>query len=181
MKRYLSPIIDKLQATFPPNRLMLIFAGPIVAVSAWISALITSNIPTVELPVGVVSGIVGGAVLVAIILLYKWFDQWQAGEPINVDADLEAAFDEIVAGHQAIDALIGNSEGVGKAIETLRERVGEQTINQAEIVDELFAIAATLDVKELLGTVAGVDEAPGEQVPSTAPADAAPPTAVAAE
>lgn len=95
--KLLNLIIDKLQATFPPNRIMLLLAGPIVAASAWTSALVSANIPGVELPVGIVAGIIGGAVLIAITLIYKWFDQWQRGEAIDFGADLEEVVEQFVA------------------------------------------------------------------------------------
>lgn len=170
--KFLSPIIDRLQAVFPPNRVMLLLAAPIVAASAWISGVVSTNIPGVELPVGVVAGIIGAAVLIAVTLIYKWFDQWQKGEPVHIGTDLENAFDEVVAGHQAIDTLLGHAEGVGKALEDLHQRVTTATINDTEIAAELKAIGSSLDVKELLAAIAGTPEA---EVPSPAPA--APPTA----
>lgn len=172
--RFLSPIIDKLQAAFPPNRLMLILAAPIVYFSAWCSAVVSTNVPGVELPTGLVSGIVGAVVLIAVTLIYKWFDQWQAGEPIDINADLEAAYDEIIAHQDVIDSLIGATRGFGDALDGLRDRIVNSTINPAELADELEAIGVALaEVLEVSAAEAQVD--------SSVAAVAAPPTAPAVD
>lgn len=105
MKRLLSFLIDKFQATFPPNRLMLILAGPITAASIWVSATVTANIPGVELPVGIVGGAIGAAALITITLIYKWFDQWQRGEPLQIH-ETEQTLAELLAEPAVRDALI---------------------------------------------------------------------------
>lgn len=169
--KLLNPFLDKLQATFPPNRIMLILAGPIVYFSAWCSAVVTTNVPGVKLPTGLVAGVVGAVVLIAVVLIYKWFDQWQAGEPIDVGKDLEAAFEEIVDGHQQIDRLTGTAAGVKAAVGDLHDRLSRGEINEAQVVDELKGIFGALDAVA----------PPEAEVASSAPADAAPPTAVAAE
>lgn len=132
--KLLHRIIDKLQATFPPNRIMLLLAGPIVAASAWFSGLVTANIPGVELPVAVVAGVIGGAVLIAITLIYKWFDQWQRGEPIDFGGDIEAALaeggEELLASRDALT-------GVGQELADLRNRVTAGTINDQQISHQL--------------------------------------------
>lgn len=174
--KFLNLIIDKLQATFPPNRVMLILAGPIVAAAAWTSAFVTANVPGVEVPVAAVTVVISAAALIAVTLIHKWFDQWQKGEPIDIDADLQAAFEEIVGNHEAIDEILGTNEAVGKMIDDLRERVVEAKTNDTEIAQELetigIAIQALIDRHEL----------PDVEVPSPASAEtAAPPTAATAE
>lgn len=171
MKQLVNTLGDRLQATFPPNRIMLILAAPIVAASAWISAVVTANVPGVDLPIGIVAGVVGAAVLIAITLIYKWFDQWQAGEPIDINHDLEHAYDEIVESQSAIDALLGATHGFGQALAELRSRVVDGMVNPAEIADELEAIGVAVNQ---------VIQPPEAEVVSESAADAAPPTAAAA-
>lgn len=106
--KFLNLIIDKLQATFPPNRIAILLAGPIVAAAAWTSALVSANIPGIELPVGVVAGVMGSAVLIVVTLLYKWFDQWQKGETPDFEGDLELALEEFLSNPEARAAFIAN-------------------------------------------------------------------------
>lgn len=173
MRKYLSPVIDRLQAAFPPNRLMLILAGPIVAAAAWTSGFITANVPGVELPTGIVAGFMGAAVLIAVTLIYKWFDQWQAGEGFDLSPDLEAALDELANSHEVLERLVGPSGGIQKVLARLRERVVESTVNPAELAEELEDIAGIVD--EIL-VEHGIKAPPEEQVASPA-TGAAPPTA----
>lgn len=137
--RLLNRIIDKLQEAFPPNRIMLWLAGPIVAASAWISAVVTAHVPGVELPVGIVAGVIGAAVLIAITLIYKWFDQWQLGEQINFEADTEAALEEFIDGPevQGFFEALAALTGVGQELADLRNRVGEGTVNDQQIMSLL--------------------------------------------
>lgn len=132
--KLLNRIIDKLQATFPPNRIMLLLAGPIVAASAWISGLVTANIPGVELPVGVVAGVIGAAVLIAVTLIYKWFDQWQRGEPIDFGGDIEAALTE---GGEELLASCDALSAVEVELADLHNRVAAGTINDQQISRQL--------------------------------------------
>jgi hypothetical protein len=166
--RFLSPFIDKLQATFPPNRVAILLAAPITAAAAWISATIAANVPGVELPVGVIAAVMLLGALIVVRLLDKWFDQWQAGEPIDVGKDLEAAFEEIVDGHQQIDRLTGTAAGVKAAVRDLHDRLSRGEINEAQVVDELKGIFGALDV---------VAPEPPPEAEVASPADAAPPTA----
>lgn len=179
--KLLNPIIDKLQATFPPNRICILLAGPIVAFSAWLSALIATNVPGVELSSGIVAGIIGAAVLIVITLLYKWFDQWQAGEPIAVDADLNDAFEEIVSSHAQVDQLLGGAAGIEQALLALRLRVAEDDINPVELATELEAIGIGIS-QVLEGTPPEVavasSSATAVAAPPTAASVAAPPTDV---
>lgn len=106
--RLVNLIIDKLQATFPPNRIAILLAAPIVAAAAWTSAFVAANVPGVELPVGVVAGVMGSAVLIVVTLLYKWFDQWQKGETPDFEGDLELALEEFLSNPEARAAFITN-------------------------------------------------------------------------
>jgi hypothetical protein len=178
--KLLSPIIDRIQAAFPPNRVCILLAAPIVAASAWISGFVSANIPGVTLPTGVIAGIIGAACLVAVTLIYKWFDQWQKGEPIHVDTDLLRAYEEMLDGNsQTINQLLGAHGGVRELLEILRGRVADSKINPAEIVEELEHISAAIN--EVLDSHEATRDAhfsPPTEVAFPAPApDAAPPTA----
>ena len=91
MKQLVSTIGDRLQAIFPPNRVMLIVAPTTTAASLWLSAWLTAHVPGVELPAGVIAGAMGVVGLIAVTLFYKWFDQWQKGESIDPEADIQEA------------------------------------------------------------------------------------------
>ncbi len=106
MKRLLNLLVDKFQATFPPNRLMIALAGPITAASVWLSAWTTAHIPGVELPVGIVAGAIGAAALITITLIYKWFDQWQRHEHVDFGGDLDLALEEFLDNPEAHAAFI---------------------------------------------------------------------------
>lgn len=146
----LNHIIDRLQATFPPNRLMLILAGPIVAASAWISAFVTGNVPGATLPVGIVAGVIGAAVLIVITLIYKWFDRWQEGERIDYQGDLEQAafeFSEAMGpDEQAFFAALGTLQGTGDALANLRAQIEtDDGITEAGILDQLTSIGDVVE------------------------------------
>jgi hypothetical protein len=140
----LNALIDKLQATFPPNRIMLWLAGPIVALSAWISALVTTNVPGVTLPTGIVAGVIGAAALITISLLYKWFDHWQEGERIDYQTDVETAVGQLAdtPEAEAFYTALGTMQGVGAALADLRARLdapGDQMFD-GDISNELAPI-----------------------------------------
>lgn len=166
--KLLNPFLDKLQALFPPNRVAILLAAPITAAAAWLSGLVTANIPGVELPAGVIAGVMFVCVLIVVRLLDRWFDQWQAGEPIDVGKDLEAAFEEIVDGHQQIDRPTGTAAGVRAAVSDLHDRLSRGEINEAQVVDELAGIFNALDV---------VAPQPPPEAEVASPTVAAPPTA----
>lgn len=173
--KFLSPFIDRLQALFPPNRVAILLAAPIAAAAAWTSATIAAHVPGVELPVGVVSAVMLICVLVVVRLIDKWFDQWQAGESIDVSADLESAFEEIVSGHQQIDHLLGTAAGIGTAIEELHDRVEKGQVSEEELTAELEDIAGA--VAAALRQHIPADQAEPPEVEVASPVVADPPTA----
>lgn len=172
MKQLISTIGDRLQALFPPNRIMLVVAPTVTAASLWLSAWLTAHVPGVELPAGVIAGAMGVVGLIAVTLFYKWFDQWQKGEPLTVDEDLDQAFAELDQATTAFFSAHGTVQGVGAALEDLHERISKGSVNEAEIAN---GVAGILDV---IGQF--VDDAPAappvEQVASP-PAEAVPPAA----
>lgn len=95
--KLLNRLIDRLQATFPPNRIVVLLT-PIVFVpaSAWAAAWIAEHFPGVNLPAGVIAGFAGAAAVSALTLGYKWLDGWQAHEQIDFVGDLEETADEVV-------------------------------------------------------------------------------------
>lgn len=146
MKRLIGYIGDRLQAAFPPNRLAILLAGPITAASVWVSGTVASNVPGVNLPVGVVAGVMGAAALITIRLLDRWFDQWQKGEPINVDGDLENALDELADGPEihAFYAALGTMQVVDEALTDLHGRIVGGTINEAEIAKSIDSLGGVV-------------------------------------
>jgi hypothetical protein len=174
VKRLIGTIGDRLQALFPPNRIMLVVAPTTTAASLWLSAWLTAHVPGVELPAGVIAGAMGVVGLIAVTLFYKWFDQWQKGESPTVDEDLEWAIDRLDDATVAYFSAHNTVRGVGVELEDLSKRILKRSINEAEV-------AAT--VGSLLGVIGRfVDEAPvpakvvspaAEAVPPAAPAQAA--------
>jgi hypothetical protein len=146
MKRLIGYIGDRLQAAFPPNRLAILLAGPITAASVWVSGTVASNVPGVNLPVGVVAGVMGAAALITIRLLDRWFDQWQKGEPINVDGDLEQALDELADSPDVhtLYASFGTMQVVEEALEELRDHIHAGSINEAEVAKRVESLATVV-------------------------------------
>lgn len=142
--KYVNPIIDKLQATFPPNRVCILLAGPIVALSAWLSAILATNVPGAELPTGIIAGVIGAAVLIVITLLYKWFDRWQEGERIDADADVQHALTELANAPEisAFYDALGTFTGLDEALGELTGRIEAGSINEAEIREEALRLSA---------------------------------------
>lgn len=177
MRGLIGFIGDRLQAAFPPNRLAIVLAGPILAASAWVSGVIASNVPGVELPTGVIAGIMGAAVLIAARLLDRWFDQWQKGEPVDVGHDLDQAIDELAespATHAFYTAL-GTMQAVEHAITDLRGRIGDGVINEAEIAKRLESLGGV--IVDFLEPHVEVDAVPSPSAAAVPPAVAAPPFA----
>lgn len=179
MKQLISTIGDRLQALFPPNRVMLVVAPTTTAASLWLSAWLTAHVPGVELPAGVIAGAMGVVGLIAVTLFYKWFDQWQKGEPVDFSEDLDQALAELEQTTTMFFSAHGTVQGVGAALEDLHERISKGSINEAEVAS---GIAGILDV---IGQFVGdhaveapepVEAAPIEQVASP-PAEAVPPAA----
>jgi hypothetical protein len=164
MKNFVSTIGDRLQAIFPPNRLMLVLAGPITAGSIWLSAWITANVPGVTLPVGVIAGAMGVVGLIVVTLIYKWFDQWQAGEPLTFDKDLEQALAELEETTTAFLAEHGAMQQVGTALQGLHDGIAKGSVNEAEIA---------AGVSEILDSISPLE------VPAAPPANVEPPAAPA--
>jgi len=187
--KFLSPIIDKLQATFTPNRNAILLAVPINAAAVWISAWVTAHVPGVELPVGVVAGAMGSTLIIVNTLLYKWFDQWQKGEPITVDGDVEALIDELANAPEiaAFFEALGTFDGVAGMLAQVRSRIDEGTINEAEVNDELATVLAVVEgflndhQQEQLEQPVESVEAVGEPVAVAESAPAAPAPAPPAE
>ena len=157
MKRLISSIGDRLQALFPPNRVMLVLAGPITAASLWLSAWLTANVPGVALPAGVIAGAMGLVGLIVVTLIYKWFDQWQKGEPLAFEEDLNHALDELDQATTAFFSAHGTVQGVGAALEELHDRISKGSINEAEIA---HGVAGILDV---IGQFVDDNRVPGDQ------------------
>lgn len=172
MKRLIGTLGDRLQAIFPPNRVMLLLAGPITGGSLWLSAWLTANVPGVALPAGVIAGAMGLVGLIVVTLIYKWFDQWQKGEPLTFEEDLNHALDELDQATTAFFAAHGTVQGVGAALEDLHERISKGSINEAEVA---HGVAGILDViGQFVNDHAVEPAAPGPEPDPPAPVDEAP-------
>jgi hypothetical protein len=140
-------IIDWFQATFPPNRIVVLLGGILTAVSGAIAAWLAAHFPGLQLGAAEIAGIMAAALLISIRLLDRWIDQWQRGESIDAAADVEAAFDELGDSPEmeALISALGSLEVVSEAITALRERVEKETetLTPLEITEALEAIAKT--------------------------------------
>lgn len=174
MKRFIGFVGDRLQAIFPPNRLAILLAGPILAASTWISGFVAANVPGVELPTGVIAGVMGATALITIRLLDRWFDQWQRGEPIQIDHDLDAALDELTDSPEVHDlySALGTMQVVHEAIADVEDRIHGGTINEAEVAKSLEAIGGA--VRNFLAEHLEPEDLPPVPAPvPPTPADAA--------
>lgn len=171
MKRLISTIGDRLQALFPPNRVMLVVAPTVTAASLWLSAWLTAHVPGVELPAGVIAGAMGVVGLIAVTLFYKWFDQWQKGEPLTVDEDLNQALEELDQATAMFFSAHGTVQGVGAALTELHDRISKGSINEAEIA---HGVAGILDVIGQFVEDVPAGAVPAEPIETPAPAPAEP-------
>lgn len=131
MKKIIGAVGDQLQALFPPNRVMILLAAPITAASIWISALVAAHVPGVEVPSGVIAGVMGAAALITIRLIDRWFDQWQKNEPLTIDGDLREALEELEhapASHDFAEAL-GAMQGVQAELVDLLDKITDTSIS----------------------------------------------------
>lgn len=180
MKKLIGSFGDRLQAIFTPNRVAILLAGPITAAAAWISGTIAANIPGVQLPVGVIAGVMGVAVIITVRLLDRWFDQWQAGEPLTFDEDLEKALAELEETTTAFLAEHGTMQQVGVALQGLHDRLSKGSIHEAEVtagVSEVLDLIAprALDTPDAPGAPATIEPPhPESAAPSSPPAAPAP-------
>ena len=73
--------IDKLQATFPPNRIVVLLTPLVFAPAAgFVCAYVAKKIPGVHLDSGDVTAVFIGGATAAVVKAYKWLDRWQASE-----------------------------------------------------------------------------------------------------
>lgn len=93
----LNGIIDWLQATFPPNRIVVLLGGILTAVSSTAAAWLAAHFPGLALNAPEIAGVLAAAALITIRLLDRWIDQWQKGEGIDFAGDTQALFDELLA------------------------------------------------------------------------------------
>jgi len=156
--KLLNRIVDKLQATFPPNRIVVTLT-PIVFVPAAASASgwVAEHFPGVDVPAGGVLGLMGAGALAALTLAYKWVDGWQKGEHLNVENDLEDALAEFLADPDAAKALanlhpellaelvdLSPLADVGRALATTAERVGAGELSNPDAASAITGLEETL-------------------------------------
>ena len=81
LKRAAFALLDKLQATFPPNRVVVLLTPLVFAPAAgYISAQVAKTIPGVQLDSAEIMGIFIAGGTAAVVKAYKWLDGWQAAE-----------------------------------------------------------------------------------------------------
>lgn len=90
MLSFLHACIDKLQATFPPNRIVvlltpLVFVPAAGAVSAWVA----EHFPGISLSEEAVIGFAVAGALSALTAAYKWLDGWQQHERMKADPEMD--------------------------------------------------------------------------------------------
>lgn len=138
----LNSIIDWLQATFPPNRVVVLLGGVLTAVSGVIAAWLAIHFPGVKLGAPEVAGVMGAALLISIRLLDRWIDQWQRHEPIAVHHDLEQAINELADDPevQAAFAAVGTLQAAGKSISDLRAEVESGNLDRSQLSAELGSV-----------------------------------------
>lgn len=143
MKLLLNRIIDRFQETFPPNRIVILLT-PIafIPVAGTVTAWTAVHFPGLELSEGLVIGLASAAALGAFSLAYKWLDQWQRGEPIHAEADIDRAIGEVVDSPEVQRALqaAGELEVVHANLEDLRLKLGEDRVNLHQVIAQLGSI-----------------------------------------
>jgi len=169
---FVNRAIDFLQAQFPPNRLVVLLGGLLTAASATISAWLAAHFPGLNLGAPEVAGVLAAAALITIRLLDRWIDQWQRQEPVNYQADLEAALDELAddPAVQHILANIGTVEQVAHVIADLRTQVEAGTLQPAAIAADLGHLGDTLS--QFLHDIGAEHMAPQAAAPAPSPAAA---------
>jgi predicted dithiol-disulfide oxidoreductase (DUF899 family) len=71
--------IDKLQATFPPNRIVVILTPLIFAPAAgFVCAYVAKKVPGAQLDSTEVTVVFVGGATAAVVKAYRWLDGWQA-------------------------------------------------------------------------------------------------------
>jgi hypothetical protein len=95
--KLLNRLLDRLQATFPPNRIVVLLT-PIIFVPAagWAAAWLAKHVPGLNVSPGEIAAFVGAAALAALTLAYKWLDGWQHHEHQNFIKDLEGTAEDFV-------------------------------------------------------------------------------------
>jgi hypothetical protein len=163
--RLLNILIDKLQAAFPPNRIVVILT-PLVfmplagSITAWAAV----HFPGLKLSEGLVIGLGGAAALGALTLAYKWLDQWQHHENIYVQTDLETQLDSFVDSPEAhaFFVALGTFHGLGELIDELRAKMKQGSVGYEELEQELGHVADVI--------AAFIADHPTEIPPPSAPA-----------
>lgn len=166
--KLLNRAVDFLQAQFPPNRIVVLLGGLLTAVSATVSAWLAAHFPGLNLGTAEVAGVLGAAALITIRLLDRWIDQWQRQEPVDYQADLEAALDELADDPTVQDILanLGSVEQAAAVIADLRASVEAGTLQPADIATGLGHIGDALG--EFLHNV-NTAQAPAAPAPAPSP------------
>ena len=168
--KLLNRIIDKLQETFPPNRIAVLLTPLVfIPIAGSVTAWLATHFPGLDLSEGAVIGLAGAAALSAFTLGYKWLDQWQRGEEI-LDSGIIPEGLGLVDDAEIVEAL-NTFEALEGSLADLRARVRGGTIDDDEIAGALKSIG---DV--VVGFLQGEEQAPAAPPaePGRPPAEQAP-------
>lgn len=81
MRSLINAWIDKLQAAFPPNRVVVLLTPLVFAPAAgWVAAYVAEHFPGLSLDESTLTGVFVAGALSAVALAYKWVDGWQKYE-----------------------------------------------------------------------------------------------------
>lgn len=166
--------IDKLQELFPPNRVAILFAGIITAVSGSIAAFLAAHFPGLEFGSAEIAGVLGAAVLITLRLLDRWFDRWQEGERVDYAEDVRLAVEELSDSpevRELLDEALGSIEGFRRALDELHKKVVEGSVSQDDVSAELAAILEAVSIY-LHGPTNKVFDQAADERPEIEPATA---------
>lgn len=81
MKTIVNQFIDRLQAAFPVNRIVVILTPAFAAASGWLATFAADNLPGgLQISGDWLTGIFISGAAAAIVAAYKWIDGWQKHE-----------------------------------------------------------------------------------------------------
>lgn len=90
LKKLGNTLIDKLQATFPPNRIVALLSAPVAVGVAAGAAWVAAKFPGLDLDSTQITAIALGALGAVVAAAYKYLDGWQAYEAREAAAEKTA-------------------------------------------------------------------------------------------
>lgn len=121
--KLLNRVIDFLQEKFPPNRVAVLLAGPITAVSGTTSAWLAANVPGAHFTPAEITAFGLAAAAIAARMFDRWIDGWQKGDPFQLESGLERTLLELDPGEiRALADAIDPQQGESGETNTPAER-----------------------------------------------------------